>query len=371
MRAYFSSPDSIGKWCYEDFLRWAKPAWPVYFLVTFAQIADKWTGWGKHKWVIKDYRFRMKNALTKNGKPPEETGGLFFLDSGAHSLYEREVHGKLGKSHSAGYSYYDGEEFWAYVDEYAAFVKKWRKYIDYYANVDVIFHPEKSWEVLKYLEDEYDLSPVPVIHYGTPLKWIHKHLDAGYEYLGIGGLGQEVTAASYHRWADQVFDIICPPPARLPIVRTHGFAMTAYNLMLRYPWWSVDSATWTKVGAFGSILVPHKRGGKFTFEVAPYQMSVSVDSGDLSANGKHYQSASQAEQSIVREWLAEINVPLGKNHPTKKDEDGKPLVIEYGVINRHSERKIANLLFFERLRKWLPQYPWAFKPRSSEGRGLF
>ncbi len=295
----------------------------------------------------------MKNKLTKSSK----TEGLFFLDSGAHSLYTKEV---IKKKHVGGYAFFESDAFWVYVDSYAEFVRKHERYIDYYANVDVIFNPELSWKVLKYLEKEHGLHPLPVVHYGTSLKWIEKHLEAGYEFIGLGGLGQEATAKAYKRWADQVFTRLCPPPDYTPIVRTHGFAMTAYGLLLRYPWFSVDSATWTKVGAFGSIMVPHKRAGKFVFSEKPYNISVSEDSPDRKVLGKHITTMSKGERQIVMEWLETINIPYGTN-----DENGEP--VEFGVCNRHSERKVANLLFFEKLRESLPLYPRSFKPVAKQG----
>lgn len=135
------------------------------------------------------------------------------------------------------YDWYDTQEFWDYVDSYAAFVTKYKKYMDYYANVDVIYDPERSWKVLKYLEKEHGLNPVPVIHYGASLKWVEKHIEAGYDLLGIGGLGQGATKNTYKVWANEVFKVICPLPSRMPVVRTHGFAMTSYDLMLSYPFW--------------------------------------------------------------------------------------------------------------------------------------
>ncbi len=294
--------------------------------------------------------------------------GLFFLDSGAHSLYTREV---IKKSHQQGYAFFDTKPFWDYVDAYAAFVKQYKSNIDLYANVDVIFNPEKSWEVLKYLENEHGLSPVPVVHYGTSLKWISRHLEAGYKVLGLGGLGQEATAGAYRQWADKVFNLICPASNDcLPLVRTHGFAMTAYDLMIRFPWWSVDSASWTKVGAYGSIMVPHKRAGKFTFEEQPYIIATSQDSPSTKIKGKSFQTLAPAEQRIVMEWLELIDVPFGKGILPSDKEEGTPGAI-CGVCNHHSQRKVANLLFFEKLREWLPPYPWPFKHGSSRIQGGF
>jgi hypothetical protein len=305
---------------------------------------------------MQDQHLRFSTVLEKS----RDECGLFFLDSGAHSLYTKYV---IDRGHRDGYAFYDTDEFWSYVDSYAGFVKKYIGGIDYYANVDVIFNPEKSWEVLKYLENTHKLSPVPVIHYGTSLDWIHKHLGAGYRYIGLGGLGQEATAKAYRKWADAVFDILCPLPNRTPIVRTHGFAMTAYDLMIRYPWWSVDSATWTKVAAFGSIFVPHRRSGKYIFDEQPYMVSISQDNPARKDYGKHYCSLTPIKKKLVHDWLEQIEVPFGETAP-----DGT--VIEYGVTNRHSERKIANLKFFEELRKWLGPYPRRYEGPTTSSKGL-
>lgn len=284
--------------------------------------------------------------------------GSFFLDSGAHSLYNAHVFGKRTKE--ARYAYYATKDFWAYVDRYAAFVKKYRKGLDWYANVDVIYNPELSWKVLKYLEGEHGLSPVPVIHRGTPLAWVEKHLAAGYGFVGLGGLGQESTKQGYTLWADEVFDMVCSGPGRVPAVKLHGFAMTSYDLMIRYPWYSVDSASWAKSAGFGSIFVPHKRNGKFTFGVPPYVIGMSWRSTAKKDKGRHYSTLTKGERKIVREWLEEIKVPLGKI-----GKDGKP--IKDGVFSQYNPRALANGLFFQRMCEWLPKWPWAFSVKPRQG----
>lgn len=283
-----------------------------------------------------------------------QTCGQLFLDSGAHALYTKEV---IWKEHANGYDYYESRAFKEYVDGYAKFLIERGKGVDFYANVDVIFRPDLSWKWLKYLEGEYGLSPVPVIHYGTPLKWVAKHLDAGYEFLGIGGLGQEVSADQYFGWADSVYAMLCPGLGGLPIVRTHGFAMTSYRLMVRYPWWSVDSVSWAKAAGFGSIFVPHKRGGRFTFEVEPYVVAFSHRSEAKKVKGRHFEKMRPAERKIVLSWLEEIGVGVGA-----VGADGR--VKEYGAASQYHARAVANLKFFDRLCDWLPPWPWPFKVRG-------
>lgn len=272
-----------------------------------------------------------------------------FLDSGAHTLYNIHVGSMQNK---AGYAYYDTPKFFAFVDQYANFVKANLNTIDYYANVDVIYDPVRSWKVQKYLEEKHDLNPIPVIHWGADMSWVDKHLEAGYTYLGIGGLGQGVTEKMYLAWADKLFSRICPAPDYLPVVRTHGFAMTSYRLLWRYPWFSADSATWTKLGANGSILVPKMKKDKFVFNKKPYIMIFS-NQATTHGRGRYYLSLSGEEQNVLKAWLSEINVPVGNK-------------TEQGLVNNHSARKLANLMFFEYFRKELPEYPWPFKlPKTS------
>lgn len=287
--------------------------------------------------------------------------GEFFLDSGAFTLYSEHV--KTAEDTIQGqkdkYAFFETQAFWDYVDRYAEFVKANESGMDYYASVDVIFNPELSWKSLKYLEKKHKLRPVPVLHYGTSLDWFDRHLKEGYEFIGLGGLGQAVKRADYMIWADRVFDYLCPAPKRIPIVRLHGFAMTSYRLLIRYPWWSVDSASWLKAAAFGSIYVPHKRDGKFTFEIDPYVIRMSAGSPDV-IDKDHFFNLGRAERKILDEWIEFVDVPLGT-----VDQNGDK--VEWGLISDHCARCVANLKFYEALCKWLPKWPWAFKhkPRRS------
>lgn len=285
-----------------------------------------------------------------------------FLDSGSFSLWTKAA--EYAKEHKClnKYAYYDTPEFWAYADAYVEFVKAYSIGIDLYANIDVIPDPVLSYRNLKYLESK-GLKPVPVIHYTTDLKWLRKHIDEGYEMIGLGGLVGSIKEDGCIGWIDRCFDTVCDNPSRLPTIKLHGFGVTSYDMMIRYPWWSVDSTSWTKAGAFGGIYVPHQRQGKWVFDEQPYLMKVSDESPDRKKQGTHYLTMSPMEQKIIREWLEYLGVPLGK-----LDDKGETL--EFGVITRHTERRAANLLFFEEMRKSLPDWPWPFVSKRKKGLGL-
>ena len=295
---------------------------------------------------------------------PEEKISInsLFLDSGAFGIFARFV---SKKSHHNKNEFFKSPEFWKYIDEYGEFVSDNLGGFDYYANVDAIRDAKTSWKVQKYLEKEYDLNPIPVVHYGTPLKWLRRHLDEGYDLIGLGGIGQGVSSVSYMKWADTCFDIICDTPDRTPRARIHGFAMTTYKFLHRYPWWSVDSTSWAKWPAYGIIYIPSIQNGEYIFPISekgekPGQLSrtkrfpcpffVSQESPRVGAGaGKnsHIHNLVGYKQKIIHDWLDKIQVPFGSR-------------TEWGVMNSGEARIIANLRFFELVVKALPKWPWSF-----------
>lgn len=298
-----------------------------------------------------------------------------FIDSGAHSLYNIYVlkHGKRKGKHGkdldrppvrwsqGDFSYYDltkGSDFRKYCDRYAKFMK-WVKQQPggdkiLLANVDAISNPELTWEIQRFFEEEHNVTPVPIIHYGTPMKWVDKYLDRKYDLLGVGGLGQGVSRHEYFSWADDFFIHICPTPEGLPLIKTHGFAMTSWELMCRYPWWSVDSATWVKLSAYGWLYIPrwsHERK-EWRMDMPPMMVNVSHRSPQKQINGKHYEygKASPAVKETVDFWLQHIGLEMGS-----VDKEGEMVV--FGVSSHHRARSISNLTYLKMLEKSRPKWP--------------
>ena len=277
-----------------------------------------------------------------------------FLDSGAFSQWAlaQKYHQEYGGDK---WDYYNTPDFWKYVDDYAAFVKKYQIAIDLYANVDVIPNPELTWRNQRYLEKEHGLRPVPVVHYKTNTKWLRRYMKAGYELIALGGLVGSTMKRSCRDWVDECFDIVCDTPKRLPKVKIHGFGITSYKYLLRYPWWSVDSAAWDKVSSYGGVYIPHKRKGKFVFDTAPYLLKCSMESPERKKRN-HFLNISERERRIIKEWFSLINIPVGK----LEGEEVK----EKGAVTYHVYRRIANLYFFQRFVDSLPSWPWSFQMRQ-------
>ena len=303
-----------------------------------------------------------------------------FLDSGAHSLYTKQV---INKKHSAGYNFFESDEFWKYIDDYALFIKENLNILSVYVNVDVIFNPELTWKVQQYLENQHGLSPLPVVHHGTDLKWLKKYMDK-HDYIGLGGLGQEVTKQMYFAWADQAFSLLCDFPDGLPRWKIHGFAMTSLPLLLRYPWYSVDSTSWVITGRMGGVYVPKFRQGKYEYLIDPWKVTVSDRSPSKGEADKHFKTFSPMEQEIITEYLDSKGHKIGLSEFRFENKNYKPvegerwhgpartdgnreieLTIEPGLCNNYMQRDELNIIYFLDLEKALPEWPWPFKLKTN------
>lgn len=296
-----------------------------------------------------------------------------FLDSGAHGLYADHVLKKdrhtLEKSKKFAW-YTNGnklsKEFKEYLDHYGKFIQQNEENLDLYANVDAIFNPELTWKAQQYLEKTYGIIPLPVIHYGTDLKWLRRYLDKGYEYIALGGLGQEISQSVYRQWADTAFDMICDQPSRKPLVKVHGFAMTAVPLMRRYPWYSVDSTSWLMFGSYGQIITPPRVNGKWVYDrnYLIHRMSVRPW-GPNKASLVH--GLKPNEQESILEYIAEKGFVVGSS----RWENGEEIIEEPGLCNDDKLRTELNAMYFIDFNESLPTWPWAFeKSRNKKIEGF-
>jgi len=299
-----------------------------------------------------------------------------FLDSGAFS--QRAKATAHYKKHGGDrWAFYETDAFWDYMKKYVRFVKKYKIAIDFYANVDAIgdskkkrydeTHEELTWRNQLWLEKK-GLCPVPVVHYDTlkpTTKWLKKYIDAGHEYIGLGGMVISGTQLSgTKRWLDDCFKLA----RKNPKIKFHGFGITNYGLITRYPWFSVDSTTWIKRGAFGEILVPRYDGKDFVFfREDPQQIRKFVRPSIVSVSTKHARL-----KSGVWGWSKMTN-PKSYTDPTHcwcfkrmaKEEERKILLwldrigvdpVKVQTVN--AERARANLEFFCAFANALPKHPW-------------
>lgn len=252
-------------------------------------------------------------------------GAGHFLDSGSFTIRR-----------ARGPGFWSGSEREQYLLDYAAFVKAHADGITHYSNVDAIGDPDMTWKNQCFLEAQ-GLRPIPVIHFGTDLKWLERYLSAGHRHLSVGGLvtilGKGLRKG-IDAWLTRFFERICP--RGFPDVKVHGFGVTSFSMMTRYPWYSVDSSRWLKEAIWGTMLVPKKRDGEFKLRRSPMRVRMGYRSRTLLS----YAHMTGAEKRIIEEWLDVIGVPLAE-------------VMDEGP----NGRMLANLRYFDLMVDAFPAFP--------------
>jgi len=236
-----------------------------------------------------------------------------FLDSGAFSAYSM------------------GAEI--DVHRYGEFILQTQERFtwDVVANLDIIGGTEQqNWDNLDILEKMGCKNVSPVYHAGEDLIWLEQ-MKEKYPYILLGGLvtgdRKRVTQD-----LDRAFDQVLTDSYGEPVVQTHGFGLTQVDMMLRFPWTSVDSTSWAMSAAFGSSL--------FLLDGKVTQVIFSKESPSLKDTGMYHYSRMP---DIMRE---KIDAMVEKCGVTAED-----------CYQGYPARRIVNLNCFWDMSK-LPQEPY-------------
>jgi len=241
-----------------------------------------------------------------------------FLDSGAFSAWSKGIE--------------------ISIDEYADFIKEYKKYLTVYANLDVIGDPEATYKNQKYLEKK-GLNPLPCFHFNTDIKYLKKYLEEGYDYIALGGM-VGTPGKKLMPWLDGLFAKYLTDQEGWPVCKIHGFGVTSLKILLRYPWFSVDSTSWVKTGRFGSVIVPIRNRDGYDFSKIPHKVVVSDKSPKAGIEGQHFSNYSKIVQDHILHYFEE----KGYNY--------EELSADY------KKRDELNIIYFLDLEKYLPDRPF-------------
>lgn len=139
------------------------------------------------------------------------------------------------------------------LDDYAAWLLKWRHLFTNYIALDVIGKPEATWENQQALE-AHGLQPMPVFHALEDFAWLDHYLDRGYTLIGLGGIAMARQEARLP-WLIKAFR---HAQGRCAF---HGLGVTDTKL-LDLPFWSVDSSSWATSVMYGSAKLFDPEKGK-------------------------------------------------------------------------------------------------------------
>lgn len=300
-----------------------------------------------------------------------------ILDSGAYSAWVKKVD--------------------INIEEYIQFCLDNLSYLDYIVNLDVI---PGEWGQKSPSQEERERSAslgyknyyymidrgipkdklIHVFHQGEEWAWLIRMVKE-IPYIGLSPANDRTTDEK-RVWLDQCMDFVTDKTG-MPLVKFHGFGVTSFDLMLRYPWFSVDSTSWVLTGRFGSVFVPLRRKNKSVYNEQPWKVCVSNRSPSNKEEGKHITTFVEMEQEVIFSYFEEKGFKLGRSEIRQesskyslkenekwsgKEENGKravEVIIELGLCNDYKQRDELNIIYFTDLEKNLPQWPWAWKRKGT------
>lgn len=182
--------------------------------------------------------FGLKDVgkLVRTFEKLKEKGYSNFLDSGAYSFMVEKKRKKISRF---------GEELERYVKKYIEFLVEFHKLLDVYVELDIpeVVGTEKVIEWRKEMRDK-GLNPLIVWHKKTGLK-AFEEMCAENNYVGIGG-GVPSRGKKNSEILSYLFSIAIKYKTKV-----HGFGCSSAEVMLKFPFYSVDSISPIIVGSFG------------------------------------------------------------------------------------------------------------------------
>ena len=142
------------------------------------------------------------------------------------------------------------------IDEYATWLKRWKHLFSVYANLDVIKNAEDTLKNQRYLEDKYNLNPLPVFHVLEDFKHLEYYVN-NYPYIALGVAGMQTRRKELMRWLIQCFRVAGDQSV------FHGFGLTSWKVLKSFRWYSVDSSSWGQGFRFGQVPIFDSNRGKF------------------------------------------------------------------------------------------------------------
>jgi hypothetical protein len=264
------------------------------------------------------------------------------------------------------------------IYEYISFIESHKELLSVYANLDVIGDPIASKKNLRIMQ-KAGLNPLPVFHFGeNPDKYL-KPLIEKYDYICIGGM---VKSGDLVTFLDRCFSKYICDEDGFPKIKVHGFGLTSVKMMLRYPWYSVDSTSWILTGRMGSIYIPFWKKGQWIYDENTLKIAVSNQSPTMKEAGRHISTLSVMERKHAMDYIAETGFKIGKSSFKNERQDYKlaenerwfekvskdksklrtvEIIEEPGISNSYQLRDEMNVIYFLGLEKAISAKPRRFK----------
>lgn len=223
----------------------------------------------------------------------------FFLDSGAFTAFTKGVE--------------------IAAEDYAAFIHEHKEKITVASSLDAIGDADKSYSLFKEM-GRLGCEVIPVFHCREDVSYLKRYIDEGHPYLALGGMVPE-TKPWLAKWLEDLWANVLTYPDGRPRVKVHGFGMTILDFIQKFPWYSVDSSSWSYGARFGALIVQWP-SGEFNWLYLSERHSTAKVWG-----ARHFNNIPPPYQKAVREYLERVGSPTPEE-----------MVAETRLINVHNIR---------------------------------
>lgn len=171
--------------------------------------------------------------------------GVIVIDSGAHSFFE-----EIGVSATAKNKKKDGnisKDPEVFFKSYVKWVKENYDYFDYFVELDLqeIVSQKRVNEWRQIYKEEGISDKCIMVHHSFNneeefFELLDKYQTSG--YIGLEGIRPGYKVMDYNFFLKQAYE---------RGIKVHGFAFTRSQLLYKYPFFSVDSSSWTTPIRYG------------------------------------------------------------------------------------------------------------------------
>lgn len=148
------------------------------------------------------------------------------------------------------------------------------------------------------------VRPLPCFHYGEDERYLEWYVQ-NYDYITIGGMVAQSDNQLYY-WLDRIWDRYLTDGSGRPKIRVHGFGVTTYGLMDRYPWYSTDSSSWVQIARVGGMMIlPEAK-----------VINVSNQSPNRRVEGQHIDTLPQIQREAIEAKFQQHGVDIERMRET-------------------------------------------------------
>lgn len=216
------------------------------------------------RYVLESYHYVFRDSYVKKIR---RDGAKVFLDSGAFSAFT------LGKKVD--------------LKKYCRYIKENEDIIECASVLDSIGSAQGTYANQVAMEKE-GVCPLPCFHYGEDPRYLEYYI-ANYEYITLGGM-VPISNQQLYYWLDELWEKYLSDGSGRPRLKVHGFGLTAEKLVMRYPWYSVDSSAWVQLAANGILRHPD-------YGMIP----ISSSSPSRRKHDHHFDTLPEIQQKVLEE----------------------------------------------------------------------